>query len=267
LASHPHPPAPTQAGDVIDVPTIMGTVHDEAVLFIWEAFTAPVGKAKYEVVGEVLIGPSNFPKVSQQYPIPPPGPADYRMQLATIGTDGLFVCATRNASASLVLAQQRGVRKSPVWVYVYDHLMSFAATFWGPAYTFCDEYICHGVRSGGVSRVLCLSPTTPPPPFLTAGRPPAGLPPQLPAVRHQLHGGRGRPQLGMGGVLGEPGCKRHDGDGVVGRRSPRVARVLAARQAVHHVCDSRVLDRHGVQRCKLRLLGRRGRLQHLLMIA
>ena len=40
------------------------------------------------------------------------------MQMATIGTDGLFVCATRNATASLALAQARGTRKSPTFLYM-----------------------------------------------------------------------------------------------------------------------------------------------------
>lgn len=133
-----------QAGEIVDVPTIMGTVHDEAVLFIWEAFTGPVAKKEYEIVGDLLIGPRNFAKASKQYPLPSPLPTDYRMQLANIGTDALFVCATRNASSSLVKAQQRGSRKSPVYLYVYDHLMSFSTKFWGPDYTFCDNYICHG---------------------------------------------------------------------------------------------------------------------------
>jgi hypothetical protein len=134
-----------QAGEIVDVPTIMGTVHDEAVLFIWEAFTGPVAKKEYEIVGDLLIGPRNFAKASKQYPLPSPLPTDYRMQLANIGTDALFVCATRNASSSLVKAQQRGSRKSPVYLYVYDHLMSFSTKFWGPDYTFCDNYVCHGV--------------------------------------------------------------------------------------------------------------------------
>ncbi len=92
----------------------------------------------------VLVGPVHFLELEKQYPLPSPPPVDYRDHIATIGTDGLFVCATRNATSSLVLAQQRGARKSPVFVYMYNHLMSFSKTYWGPAYSECYDAICHG---------------------------------------------------------------------------------------------------------------------------
>jgi carboxylesterase type B len=35
-------------------------------------------------------------------------------------------------------------RTAPVWIYHFDHLMSFGPQVWGPNYTICYTHVCHG---------------------------------------------------------------------------------------------------------------------------
>lgn len=77
-------------------------------------------------------------------PLPSPPPADYRDQMAAIGTDALFICATRNATTSLSLFQSQRVRRSPTYLYMYNHVMSWSAAEWGPDSPYCWDVVCHG---------------------------------------------------------------------------------------------------------------------------
>ena len=60
--------------------------------------------------------PSPWPTV-RSYP-PVPGTLDYRPLMVPPSSDSLFLCATRNASASLAAAKFRGTRTSPTYNYL-----------------------------------------------------------------------------------------------------------------------------------------------------
>ena len=140
-----YPLAAFQAGQVVDVPIILGTVANESNLFINYAFTKPVGDVEYYAVMGVILGLNSVEPIAKEYPVPNPPPADYRTQLYTIATDALFVCPTRNATASLANSP---TRKSPVYLYMYNHLQSFAPAMWGNDYPFnlCWNAVCHAAE-------------------------------------------------------------------------------------------------------------------------
>ncbi len=80
----------------------------------------------------VLLGVHHVPTITSvnvgfERPAPP-------LQMVT---DSLFACATRNATLS-------GPVKSsayPVYLYRFDHVMSFGAAVWGANYSFCDDKV------------------------------------------------------------------------------------------------------------------------------
>ncbi len=55
--------------------------------------------------------------------------------LQVMGTDYMFTCPTRYA-VSFVNA----VEKEPVWLYVFNHSISFDA--WGKNFSFCNGHSC-----------------------------------------------------------------------------------------------------------------------------
>ena len=89
-----------------------------------------------------LFGLDAAVKIGKQYPVPANEKGDCRLNLARIATAGLFACATRNVS--LMTSSIAG--HSPVYVYHYDHLMSFRDWIWGANYTICDTQV--GYRTG-----------------------------------------------------------------------------------------------------------------------
>jgi len=123
-----------QAGQMADIPILIGTVHDEGWMFIFEAFTKSLSNIEYQLIGDLAFG--HMTEINKQYPVNATG--DNRPVAANASTDGLFVCATRNASLSVA------ARKNPVYVYRFNHVMSFAVAAWGPNLTFCDDKVCHG---------------------------------------------------------------------------------------------------------------------------
>jgi carboxylesterase type B len=116
------------------VPTIVGTVRNEGNLFINFAFGKPLAsELEYMAVMEVIVGLTAGLKVMTQYPVPSPLPADLRPHLADVATDLLFVCPSRNATASAAAAPGR---KSPMFLYTYQHVESFNPAAWGTQYPF-----------------------------------------------------------------------------------------------------------------------------------
>lgn len=94
------------------------------------------------MVEAVLIGEPGDSQVRSIYPLPVPAPADFRIFASVLLTDGLFLCATRNASEALQVAQP--FRRSPTFHYQYSHMLSWAPVAWGPNFTECSSYVCHG---------------------------------------------------------------------------------------------------------------------------
>mgnify|MGYP003878653275 CR=1 FL=1 len=130
-----------QAGLSHDVPFTIGTVWNEATIFVYEAFTKPLPALEYDVVLGLIFGVDDAIKIAEHFPVPKNETKDCRLQAARVATQALFVCATRNVS--LIVSDNQ---KSPIHVYHYDHLMSFRKLIWGKNFSICDTEVCHGAE-------------------------------------------------------------------------------------------------------------------------
>jgi len=133
-----------QAGNVLDVPIMLGTTANESVIFVYEALTFPLTPILFDLAVAVLIGPENAiaSTAPDLYPLPVPALTDYRVFASTLLTDGLFKCAVRNATEALAVAQP--YRRSKTFLYEYDHQESWSSTMWSSNYTACWTEVCHG---------------------------------------------------------------------------------------------------------------------------
>lgn len=113
---------------------------------MWEAVNFNITQPLYEIIASVLVGPEVFNESKAVYPYPDPLPVDFRLFASTLLTDGLFVCATRNASEALAVAQP--ARKSPVFHFQYSHLLSWGPGAWGANFTGEGARAC-GAKHGG----------------------------------------------------------------------------------------------------------------------
>jgi carboxylesterase type B len=124
-------------GEAAEIPTIIGTVSQEGIFFIYEASPKPLSRVEYDAA-VVALFPLHFPAVFRHYPAPEDG-QDCRMQLAVAGTDYTFTCPNRYAVRGFI-----NTTAAPTWTYVFNHSISF--TSWGQNFTFCDGHSCHGVE-------------------------------------------------------------------------------------------------------------------------
>lgn len=81
----------------------------------------------------LAFGLDNLIPVDAQYPLVD---GDERPVASNVVTDALFACATRNAT--LNYARSTG---APVFVYRFDHDMSFASSVWGANFSYCDPKV------------------------------------------------------------------------------------------------------------------------------
>lgn len=123
------------AGNMQDIPMIVGTVADEGWLFVFEAFGKPLSYLEYEAL--ILVAFGHNTQINAQYPQNYTG--DNRPVGSHVARDSLFHCATRNVTLEGPIA-----RNSPAFVYRFDHPMSFADVAWGANFSYCDPKTCHG---------------------------------------------------------------------------------------------------------------------------
>jgi carboxylesterase type B len=124
-------------GQSQDKPFIVGTVANEALLFIYEAFGKPLSHLEYDAFIALVFGLDGALEVGAKYPLPSSQDDDARPWMSHIGTLALFQCSTRNASLGAAASGKN------VWLYHFDHVMSFSKAVWGPNFTVCDNYVCH----------------------------------------------------------------------------------------------------------------------------
>lgn len=128
-------------GDIKQLPMLQGSVRDEGQLFVYELFTSPLSEAAYKAVVTGVFGPKNYPEIIRKYPFDiVPGSTDGREALNVLGTDLLFYCPLRNVTRGY--QAKLGVQAIPTYIYKFDHVISFDC--WGPEYTFCVGWVCHG---------------------------------------------------------------------------------------------------------------------------
>jgi carboxylesterase type B len=129
-----------QKGEWINkVPVILGSVGNEALLFIYQAATASLSKTEYEEAILAVFHTASY-DVLKQYPAKSVT-GDHRDLMAKLGTEYMFFCAGRNALQSMAT-------QVPVYFYRFTHLPSM--NFWGPGYPMCNplvhDVICHGTE-------------------------------------------------------------------------------------------------------------------------
>lgn len=126
-----------EEGAINDVPIVVGTVSNEGVEFVYEAFGTPMPTSEMDLMLGVVFGSKLGKAVQQQYPVPAGSANDTRMLFSKIATDALFICPTRNVSLA------KAARASDTYVYHFKHVMSFGAKVWGPDMWYCFNKVCH----------------------------------------------------------------------------------------------------------------------------
>lgn len=123
------------------MPMLQGSVYDEGQLFVFELFTKPVGKVAYEGIVAAVFGAKKSVAILEKYPYDLiPGNTDAREVLNVLATDLLFYCPLRNMTRGYQQVYDTTVM--PTYTYRFKHIESFDC--WGPDYTFCVGYVCHG---------------------------------------------------------------------------------------------------------------------------
>jgi len=124
------------SGNYNHVPFITGTVNDEALMFIYSAFTTPVSYEDYLALITVIFG-TEAPRVLAKYPVPADQKNDTRPTITKLGTDYIFLCPVRH------IVRELSNQSIPVWYYHFDHAFT-QFNPWGPGYPECVGYVCHG---------------------------------------------------------------------------------------------------------------------------
>jgi acetylcholinesterase/cholinesterase len=131
------------AGMAVDVPTVLGVVHDESVPFIYQAFGKPVDSTGYAVFVGLIFGLDKAGTVLTRYPALNGTDVDQRDRLVELGTEFIFHCPLRNATRGLFSS----LKQSNVYQYLYDHPLSFGHQAWGKDFPECAEKVtCHAAE-------------------------------------------------------------------------------------------------------------------------
>lgn len=125
--------------DILDVPFMIGTVHDEGTPFVYEAVGKPASRLEYDVLLGVLFGIGNAVNIGFAYPVPK-NETDARPTMARAATDGLFACETRNATLAVAASSSTTTKK---YIYHFNKVLSFNKYVWGANYTECWDKVCH----------------------------------------------------------------------------------------------------------------------------
>lgn len=121
------------------MPIMIGSVSEEALLFIYMADKSAVNTAEYilvifDIFGEDGVG------VLERYPATP-AIGDKRDAMSVLGTDYIFTASIRNVATSI---QKNNDPSQGIYLYQFDHVLSFDA--WGPDYAECVGHVCHGAE-------------------------------------------------------------------------------------------------------------------------
>lgn len=124
-----------QHGRFQQMPIIMGSVSNETLLFIYEAAKKPINDFEYIGVVEAIFGIQGY-SVLQEYKSSLSYFSDYRHHVAHLGDDYIFLCTLRNVSIN-------ASKRVPVYLYHFDHIISFSKQFWPNNYAECVDAVCH----------------------------------------------------------------------------------------------------------------------------
>ncbi|XP_060556303.1 crystal protein-like [Ruditapes philippinarum] len=114
------------------VPVMIGTMTEEARIFVYEAWGKPVPPLEYIGVLAATY-PSHVEQMLNMYPFE--GATDTRDNITKLGTDFIFTCASRNMS--------RHFYKNGQNVFRFEFNQSFSFNGWGN-FSYCEGHVCHG---------------------------------------------------------------------------------------------------------------------------
>jgi len=126
------------AGKFAKVPMIIGSVSEDALLFVYKGLNSSLSTAAYEgIIAAIFL--LDTIDVTETYP-PKPLFGDKRPQLSILGTDYIFTCPTRNIASSIISSSS----SSSIYIYQWDHALSFDG--WGPRFPYCVGHVCHAAE-------------------------------------------------------------------------------------------------------------------------
>lgn len=129
----PHEPVyAIQNNKLRKVPVMIGTMTEEARIFVYEAWGKPVPPVEYLAVLFATY-PSHVEQMLKMYPYE--GATDTRDNITKLGTDFIFTCASRNMS--------RNFYKNGQNVFRFEFDQSFSFNGWGN-FSYCEGHVCHG---------------------------------------------------------------------------------------------------------------------------
>ncbi|EGG13274.1 putative cholinesterase [Cavenderia fasciculata] len=131
------PLALLEKGQFNKVPTMIGTVHDEALIFV-ASISEHISELEFRAGLVDIFGLGNSIDIAKQYSSYINSSTDYMLLLSTIGTDYIFVCPTRNAVRSIA------AESVPVFQYQFQHVSSF--NVYGNVFPQCANSVCHGLE-------------------------------------------------------------------------------------------------------------------------
>lgn len=138
------PMSPMEAaknGNLANKPMMVGTVANESVQYIWKASAKPLSYDAFVLYLEGIFGPEDVRKILKYYGKPPADQVkqgDVRLFMSRIGTDYIFTCANKR------FAKDAAKRNKDVYVYYFNHLLSYNDYFQGKWYPECVDWVCHG---------------------------------------------------------------------------------------------------------------------------
>ncbi|KAK3610330.1 hypothetical protein CHS0354_029800 [Potamilus streckersoni] len=131
---HMEPIDALHEGKFRDIPIMLGTVTEEARIYVFEAWTKSV---KSSTAAAILLAtyPAHYLQIIDKYPMV--NKTDARDDLVQIGTDFIFTCSARYAMDNFAK-----FNKNPTFRYEFDHAFSFNGGW--ENFTACDHHVCHG---------------------------------------------------------------------------------------------------------------------------
>ncbi len=136
---------PMASAASLSVPLVLGTNHDEGVIFVYQAegrtpksASNPPNPAAYAQLLEQQFGAANAKRILERYGC---GTSDdCSDELVKVVTDYSFTCANRH----LAIEATRGAHPQPLYLYQFNQVSSF--NFWDyaqPPVPQCQGLVCH----------------------------------------------------------------------------------------------------------------------------
>ncbi|EGC32385.1 hypothetical protein DICPUDRAFT_155629 [Dictyostelium purpureum] len=121
-------------GEVHNVPTIIGNVYDEGIIFVYLTHPNKINPRLYPKYLSLMF-PLTWSQIITKYPA---SGKDARPALSRVINDYLFRCPDRYFLNKLVKSSKH---KEPVYHYFYSHIKSS-----GHPLEHCDGRVCHGTE-------------------------------------------------------------------------------------------------------------------------